>query len=69
MRALNDRTLKLRDLARNAEVLLNVYNLNGELVSTLVNGRLSAGSHESVWQALRQPPYALDAHPQPHPQR
>jgi hypothetical protein len=37
------------DLARPGQVKLNVYNIKGQLVRSLVNGALSAGSHKVVW--------------------
>lgn len=36
-------------LEEAAAVQIEVYQLNGQLVSTLENSRLSAGSHEFVW--------------------
>ena len=36
----------------SGNVRLNVYNLNGELVTTLVNGEMSAGYHTVEWNGL-----------------
>ncbi len=47
----NPSTRIVYSLGSAAAVELSVYNLNGELVTTLVDGTLPAGSHESVWQA------------------
>ena len=33
-------------------VRLQVYNLNGELVNTLVNGEIAAGYHTVKWNGL-----------------
>jgi len=33
-----------------AAVSLKIYNLNGQLVATLVSGELAAGSHRVRWQ-------------------
>jgi len=38
-------------LAENAQVRLTVYNLLGQNVATLVDGRLEAGSHTVEWDA------------------
>ena len=40
-------------LPANANVKIMVYNLLGELVSTLVNNNVSAGTHRVVWDASR----------------
>ena len=36
-------------LASDARTSLKVYNLAGQLVRTLVDGSISAGTHEMVW--------------------
>ena len=41
-------TIKL-NLPRTGEVSLKVFNVRGELVRTLVDGQLEAGSHDIVW--------------------
>jgi hypothetical protein len=33
------------------EVKVNVYNTSGQLIETLVNGRMAAGHHSVVWNA------------------
>lgn len=45
-------------LARDCRISLNVYNISGQLVKSLVNGHWSLGQHETVWDgrnALGQP--------------
>ncbi|MFQ5636761.1 MAG: FlgD immunoglobulin-like domain containing protein [bacterium] len=37
------------DLPRQSEVTLSIYNLNGQLVRTLVAGKFTAGNHSVVW--------------------
>lgn len=39
------------DLPRTSHVTINIYNINGQLVKTLVNKQFAAGSHEHVWNA------------------
>ncbi|MCP4631954.1 MAG: T9SS type A sorting domain-containing protein [candidate division Zixibacteria bacterium] len=39
------------DLAQSGNVSLKVYNLSGQLVETLVDGQMSAGSHIINWDA------------------
>ena len=41
-------TIKLT-IPRMGDVSLKVFNVRGELVRTLVNGQLEAGTHEIVW--------------------
>jgi len=38
-------------LENQAHVTLNIYNVIGQHVATLVDGQLSAGAHQSVWNA------------------
>ena len=38
-------------LPEDSEVRLDIYNIRGELVTTLVNSRMSAGYHQVVWNA------------------
>jgi len=42
-------------LPRDMKVTLKVYNLNGQVVATLVNGYQSAGRHEASFNASRLP--------------
>ncbi|MBM4221291.1 MAG: T9SS type A sorting domain-containing protein, partial [Gammaproteobacteria bacterium] len=42
----NPATTLTLDLAQTGEVTLAVYNVNGQLVRTLVNGSMEAGHHE-----------------------
>lgn len=41
-------TIRL-SLAEAGETQLDIYNMTGQLVRTLVNGNMSAGQHEVVW--------------------
>ncbi|MFH1314679.1 MAG: FlgD immunoglobulin-like domain containing protein, partial [Candidatus Eisenbacteria bacterium] len=36
-------------MARSAAVTLSIYNVNGQLVRTLVDGEMSAGEHQMTW--------------------
>jgi hypothetical protein len=40
------------DLPRDADVRLCVYNVKGELISTLIDGRVTKGHGEIVWNAV-----------------
>jgi hypothetical protein len=42
-------------LDHSAKVALNIYDIQGRHVTTLVNSTLSAGSHEVVWNAVDVP--------------
>ena len=42
------------DLLEASNVSLEVYDMMGRRVATLVNGELSAGSYEKVWNARNQ---------------
>jgi len=42
-------------LPKNNLTTLKIYNSAGQLVSTLVNKQLSAGTHEFQWQAANMP--------------
>jgi len=42
------------NLAQNANVLLQVYNLKGQLIETLVNQNQAAGQHSVTWNAVNQ---------------
>ncbi|MCL4705105.1 T9SS type A sorting domain-containing protein [bacterium] len=41
-------------LSAPAEVRLAIYSVNGQLVRTLVNGRLASGQHEAVWDGRNE---------------
>ncbi len=43
------------DLTKAVQVKLSVYDVNGKLVATLVNGKLEAGKHSVSWNAKGQP--------------
>ena len=42
-------------LASRSTVQLNIFNANGQLIKSVVNGNLSAGDHEVTWHAANQP--------------
>jgi len=47
-------TTRIRfNLDQSATVTLRIYDSRGSEISTLVNGRLEAGSHEAVWDGSR----------------
>lgn len=37
------------NLKENSQVNIRVYNLKGQLVKTLINGKYEAGNHKIVW--------------------
>jgi hypothetical protein len=39
----------------NSDVSLEIYNINGQLVETLINQQIVAGYHEVVWDAKESP--------------
>jgi len=41
------------DVAKTGMVTLNIYNVSGQLVETLVNSNMTAGSHQIVWNAAK----------------
>ncbi|MDP2983174.1 MAG: T9SS type A sorting domain-containing protein [Candidatus Latescibacter sp.] len=41
------------NLAVSGTARVSIYNLSGQLVETLVNGQMTAGSHKAVWNASR----------------
>lgn len=43
------------NLVNNEEVTLNIYNMMGQQVATLINGNLSAGHHVANWNAANLP--------------
>jgi hypothetical protein len=43
------------DMPHAGRASVRLYNLNGQLVKTLVNDELTAGSHEVIWNADGQP--------------
>ena len=48
----NPSTTVSYDLALDGEVSLTVYNMRGEIMSTLVSGHQHAGSHEVTWNGM-----------------
>lgn len=42
-------------LPRDSQVLLRIYNLRGQVVETLVEGSMTAGYHDAVWNAAGHP--------------
>ncbi|MBN1350114.1 CotH kinase family protein [candidate division KSB1 bacterium] len=51
----NPHTAIVFSLVRNANVRLDVFNILGQRVATLVNGNLPAGQHRYRWQADTMP--------------
>ena len=47
----NPQTVISFDLARPGNVRLDVFDLGGRLVDTLVDGDLAAGTHDLIWRA------------------
>jgi len=45
----NANTEIIFDLSSNSNVTLEVYNIAGQKISTLVNGSFEAGSHNVIW--------------------
>ncbi len=48
----NPETIIRYQLARTAEVRLEIYNLVGQKVTTLVDKKLSSGAHSVTWHGL-----------------
>ncbi len=46
----NPSTMIKYHLSKPSDVILNVYNLSGQELETLVNGFQTAGEHEITWQ-------------------
>jgi hypothetical protein len=42
------------DLPKDEHVVLNIYNINGQLVRTLVNEKKNAGSYKVIWNGLNE---------------
>jgi hypothetical protein len=51
----NPATLISYDVARGTNVAVRVYNLAGELVTTLVDSRMEPGRYQVEWNAATQP--------------
>ncbi len=47
----NPQTTIAFDLAKTAQAIVTIYNVDGKAISTLVNETLQAGRHERVWNA------------------
>lgn len=47
------------DLSKSSNVNLSVYDVNGKLVATLVNGRIEAGKHSVAWNAGKNIPSGI----------
>jgi photosystem II stability/assembly factor-like uncharacterized protein len=45
----NPETSIAYQLPKDAHVSLQIYNLSGQVVATLVNGKMSAGHHNALW--------------------
>jgi len=45
----NPETIIRYQLPEVADVVLNIYNINGQLINTLVNGNIKEGYHQVVW--------------------
>jgi hypothetical protein len=45
----NPQTAICYELPEAGSVVLNIYNLTGTLVRTLINGRINAGYHSTIW--------------------
>ncbi|MFQ6114543.1 MAG: T9SS type A sorting domain-containing protein, partial [bacterium] len=41
------------DLPKTSEVKLNVYNITGKLVTTLIDKKMAAGKHSLIWHVPR----------------
>jgi hypothetical protein len=50
----NPNTMINFDLPEDDHVILNIYNINGQLVRTLMNGARTAGSHSITWDATNE---------------
>jgi hypothetical protein len=46
----NPETNILFSIPENTDVSLNIYNIKGQKIDTLVNSRLSAGQHNLIWK-------------------
>ena len=51
----NPETKLTYSLPSTGEISLNVYNINGKLVDTLIKGQQSSGSHEITFNASNLP--------------
>jgi predicted porin len=47
----NPQTTITFDLARTAQAIVTIYDVEGKALTTLVNENLRAGNHQRVWQA------------------
>jgi len=50
----NPETNIVFDISTGSNVLLEIYNVKGQKVTTLVNGPFEAGSHKVTWNAKDQ---------------
>ncbi|MBC8214262.1 MAG: T9SS type A sorting domain-containing protein [Candidatus Marinimicrobia bacterium] len=51
----NPKTVISYQLMVNSDIALDIYNVNGQLVETLVNSRKELGYHQVIWNASNQP--------------
>jgi len=51
----NPETNIIFELPKAERVVVEIYNLNGEKVATLVDGNFGAGAHELSWNAAAEP--------------
>ncbi|MCF7912055.1 MAG: T9SS type A sorting domain-containing protein [Candidatus Cloacimonetes bacterium] len=51
----NPETTIAFNLPQSAQVQLNIYNVKGQFIETLVNAQLAAGNHQMTWNATSQP--------------
>ena len=42
-------------MAKNSDIRLSVYNINGQFIETLIDGEYEAGKYNCNWDASKQP--------------
>jgi hypothetical protein len=55
----NPRTVLRFSLAQTGNAELSIYDVNGRLVKTLVDGRIEAGLHEAIWDGTDEAGHAV----------